>query len=48
MNLVCDLTQFVLSSVVQNINADILAKNFMDEVAPSFRITELIVVDEDS
>ena len=32
MNSMCDLTQFVISSVVWNINAEILAKTFMGEV----------------
>ena len=32
MNLMYDLTQFFISSVVRNINAEILAKTFMEEV----------------
>ena len=42
-----NLTQFVISSVVQDINAEILAKTFMEEVALSFGMAEVIVVDAD-
>ena len=48
INLICDLTQFVISSVLQNINAGIIANTFMEEVYLSFGMTALIVVDADS
>ena len=47
MNLMCDLTQLDISSVVWNMYAKILAKTFMEEVALSFIITAVIVVDSD-
>ena len=33
MNLMCELTQFFISSVLRNINTEILAKTFMEEFA---------------
>ena len=48
MKSMCDLTQFVISSVVQNINAEIIAKTFMEEVDLSFGMKAVIVVDADS
>ena len=48
MNSMCDLTQFVISSIVKNINAEILSKTFMEEVALSFGMKAVIVVDADS
>ena len=47
LNLMCDLTQFVISSVVWNINVDIITKTFMEEVALSFGMTSVVVVDAD-
>ena len=47
MNSMCDLTRFVVLSVVQNINAEILAKTFMEKVALLFGMTAAIVVDTD-
>ena len=47
MNLMCDLTQFVISSIVHNINAEIFAKTFMEDISLSFGMTELIVLDAD-
>ena len=48
MNSMCDLTQCVISSVVRNINAEVLAKTFMEDVELSFDITSVVVVDSDS
>ena len=48
MILICDLTQFCISSVVRNINADILANTFMEEVNLSFGMTAVIVLEADS
>ena len=48
MNLMCDLIQFVISSVFCNINAEILANTFMEVVSLSFGLTAVIVVDADS
>ena len=47
MNLMCNLTQFVISSVVWNINEDILVKTFMEELALSSVMTAVIVVGSD-
>ena len=48
MNSMCDLTQVVISSLIRNINTKILAKNLMEEVALSFWMTAVIVVDAES
>ena len=48
MNLMCDLTQFGISSVVRNINAEILANTFMEKVALPSGMTSVIAVDADS
>ena len=48
MNLMCDLTQFFISSVVRNINVEILANTFMEGFALSFGMTSLGIVDADS
>ena len=48
MNSICDLTQFFISSIVQNINTEILAKTFMEKVVLSLGITALIVVEADN
>ena len=48
MNLMCDLTQSVISSVVWNINVEILAKTFMEEFSLQFGMKAVIVVDADS
>ena len=47
MKLMCDLNIFFISSVVWNINAEVIAKTFMEEVALSFGMTSVIVVDTD-
>ena len=44
MNSMCDFTQFVISSVVRNINAEVLAKTFMEDVPLFLGMTELVVV----
>ena len=43
----CDLTQFVISSVVWNINAEVIATTYMEDVALSFGMIA-VVVDADS
>ena len=48
MNSMCDLTQFVISSAVQNINAEVISKTFMVYIALSFGMIELVFVDTDS
>ena len=48
MNYMCELTQFVIFSVVHNINAEVLAKTFMENVVLPFGITAVVVVDADS
>ena len=48
MNSMCDLTQFVFSSTVRNINAEVLANTFMVDVSLSFGMTAVVVVDADS
>ena len=48
INSICDFTQFFISSAVQNINAEIHAKTFKEDVALSFGMTAVIVVDIDS
>ena len=47
-NCMCDLTQFVISNVVENPNAALLAKSFMDNVVLTFGICSVVVVDSDS
>ena len=47
VKLMCDLTQFVISSFIWNINVEILEKIFMEEVALLFGMTSVIVVDVD-
>ena len=48
MNSMCDLTCFVISSVVDNINVEVLAKAFMEDVALLFGMISVVVVDADS
>lgn len=48
LNCMCDLTQFVVSEVVESPNASILAKAFMDHVVLTFGICSVVVVDADS
>ncbi len=47
-NCMCDLTQFVISSVIKNPNSVELARIFMDEVLLTFGMCSVIVVDADS
>ena len=48
MNSMCYLTQSFLSPVIQNINAEVISKTFMEKVVLSFGMTSVIVVDTDS
>lgn len=47
-NSMCDLTQFVISSVITNPCATELARLFMDQVILSFGMCSVVVVDADS
>ena len=44
----CDLTQFVVSSVTFDTKATVLAKLFMEDVILSFGMVAVVVVDADS
>ena len=44
----CDLTQFVISSVTTITTAESLAKLFMEEVVLSYGMIAILVVDADS
>ena len=46
MNVICDLTQFVVSTPTYNITAENLAKLFMEEVFLNFRMCAVIVIDD--
>ena len=48
MNSICELTQFLIFSAVRNIDAEVLAKAFMEDIALLFGITAVVVVDADS
>lgn len=48
LNAMCDLTQFVVSSIVENPTAAELARVFMDQVLLSFGMCAVVVVDADS
>ena len=48
LNCMCDLTQFVVSSIVKNPDAALLAKTFMEDVILTFGICAVVVVDSDS
>ena len=47
-NSMCDLTQFVVSSIIKNPNALDLAKSFMEKVLLSYGMCSVVVVDADS
>ena len=44
----CDLTQFIASSLVYDPNAAVLAEVFMTEIVFSFSMVAMIVVDADN
>jgi len=48
MNALCDLTQFVISNIVEDPCATKLAKLFMEHVVLTFGICAIVVVDADS
>ena len=48
MNRMCDLTQFVISILVDDARSEILAKLFMEQVVLSFGMVAVVVVDADS
>ena len=48
MNSMCGLTHFVTSSAVRNINAEVISKTFMENLALLFGMTAVVVVDADS
>ena len=48
MNAMCDLTQFVISTLVKRGTAAYLAQLFMENVVLSFGIVAVVVVDADS
>ena len=45
MNSMYDLTQFIISSVVLNINSEVLANTFMEDVSLSFGMIAVVLVD---
>ena len=47
-NLMCDLTQFVVSCEVLNMNSHSLSKRFMEDVILSFGMVTVVVVDANS
>ena len=48
MNSMCDLTQFIVSSVIENPIAASLAQLFMEDVVLTFGMVAVVVVDADS
>ena len=44
----CDLTQFVVSTIVTNPTSHLLAKLFMEQVVLTFGLVAVVVVDADS
>ena len=48
LNSICDLTQFVVSSITFNTEATVLARLFMEDVVLSFGMVAFVVVDADS
>ena len=48
MNAMCDLTQFVVSSIIENPTAESLAQLFMEDVVLTFGMVAVVVVDADS
>ena len=48
LNCMCDLTQFVISILVDNASSKNLGKLFMEQVVLSFRTVAVVVVDDNS
>ena len=48
LNSMCDLTQFVVSSITENPTAESLAQIFMEDVVLTFGMVAVVVVDADS
>ena len=48
INAMCDLNQFVVSTVTYDVRSHVLAKIFMEEVILSFCMVPVVVVDADS
>jgi len=48
LNAMCNLTQFVISSVVENLTAEVLAQALMEDVVLTFGMVAVVVVDADS
>ena len=48
VNLMCNLTQFVVSTLVENPTSELLTHLFMENVVPTFWIITVVVVDTDS
>ena len=48
MNCMCDLTQFVISILVNDATYKMLAKIFMEHVVLSFEMVAVVVVDADN
>jgi len=48
LNCMCDLTQFVISTIVTDSISSSLAKVFMEQVVLSYRMVAVIIVDVDS
>jgi len=48
LNCMCDLTQFVISILVDDASSDNLGKIFMEQVVLSFGMVSVVVVDTDS
>ena len=48
LNCMCDLTQFVISTIVTNPNSTKLAQLFMEQVLLSYGMCSVVVVDADS
>ena len=44
----CDLTKFIVSSIITDIKSEVLAKLFVEEVVLSFEMVDVVVVDSDS
>ena len=48
MNIMCDLTQFIVSSPTQDIDAASLAQLFMSDVIITFGMCSIVVIDDGS
>ena len=48
LNAMCDLTQFVVSTVITDVSANALAKVFMEQVVFSFGLVSVVVDDADN